>query len=156
MIVRLTLLMLVAGFGASSANAETLVTLGINSSGDEILIDRDSLRTVGRGEYRSFSAVQVRAVQRFAARRREASRDERMLFSFNCSNRTSAMLSYLNGRSGTRRQDWTGADSEFRYAAPRSGSVAEVAMIFACSGGRLPSAPAATASSDDDEAQTTP
>ncbi len=111
------------------------------ANGDETLVDRFSLQESAKGPFRPFPAVRLRATQRIAARRRDPAREETMLFSFNCAARTSTLLEYRNGRSGTRRQDWQGADSEFRYAPPRSGSIAEIAMIFACSGGRLPVVP---------------
>jgi hypothetical protein len=137
---------------AHAAAAEALVTLGFTPNGDEILVDRSSLQTLAASELRSFPATRVRAVQRVAARRGQPARQERLDFSFDCARRLSVLLAYQNGRAGTRRQDWRGADSQYRYAPPRPGSIAETAMAYACSGGKLPVIPAKPADDRADDA----
>lgn len=127
---------------ALPAHAENLVNIADSVEGDELFVDRDSLRTVQPiSEYRRFPAVQIWAVNQVRAGRRTPPRTERFLFSFNCLARTSHILVYRNNRSGTKLQDWYAADLDYKYETPRVGSLAEFSMMFACSGGRLPIVP---------------
>jgi hypothetical protein len=127
---------------AGAVNAETLVNIASADSGDALYVDRDSMMTAPPIEMRRFPVVRIWGVNQVPAGRRTPPRTERFLFSFNCAQRTSHILVYRNNRSGIRLQDWQAADLDYKYDYPRSGSLAEVAMIYACSGGRMPVMPA--------------
>jgi hypothetical protein len=136
---------------AMPVQAENLVNIADSDNGDELFVDRDSMRTMPPlPEFRRFSAVQIWAVNQVKGGRRTPARTERFLFSFNCLARTSHILIYRNNRTGTKLQDWRAADLDYKYEAPRPGSLAEFSMMFACSGGRLPVVPRNT---EDTESQ---
>jgi hypothetical protein len=135
---------------ATSARAENLVFIASSSVGEDLYVDRDSLSTVAPTPLRRFSAVRIWAVNQVRAGRRTPARTERFQFSFNCTARTSAVLSFRNNRAGIRLQDWQAADLAHKYELPRSGSLAELAMIFACSGGKMPIVPQAGTEGDGD------
>ncbi len=134
-------LLLTAPFLASVARAESLVFVASSNAGEDMYVDRDSMVTVQPSPLRRFVAVRMWAVNQVRAGRRTPARTERFQFSFNCAARTSTILSYRNNRPGIRLQDWQAADLAHKYELPRSGSLAELAMIFACSGGRMPVIP---------------
>jgi hypothetical protein len=143
---------------AAPAQAQALVNIAQADNGDELFVDRASLRTVGPlSGYRSFPATQLWATNMVKPTKRTPSRTERFLFSFNCAQRTSLILVYQNNRSGTKLQDWKAADLDFKYETPRAGSLADFSMMFACSGGRLPVVPTkAEGEVDTDEDGDTP
>jgi hypothetical protein len=129
---------------AMPAYAENLVNIADSPEGDELFVDRDTMRTTGPvSEFRRFTAVQIWAINQVRAGRRTPARTERFLFSFNCAQRSSHILVYRNNRSGTKLQDWQAADLDYKYEAPKPGSLADFSMAFACSGGRIPVAPQA-------------
>ena len=132
-----------------------LVAIGTNSAGAEILVDRASLRASRPVDGpRGVTTMLLSAEIRSPGGRRAGTQTERMLFSFNCAARTLNVLTYYKGwANGTRSHDWRAADLMRKYEAPRSGSLAELAMIYACSGGRLPLPPAngSEAISDEDD-----
>jgi len=124
---------------SSPALADTLIVLGSNSQGAEIFVDRDSLRQVRADGARRFPATQINAIIRTPGGRRSGPVSEMMTLSFNCTARTMNTLSYIKEAStGKRSHDWKAADIAVKYAPIRPGSLAELAMIFACSGGKLP------------------
>lgn len=138
----------VGALAATPASAETLVSIASNDAGDTLFLDRDSLMTTPPIETRRFPAVRIWAVNQVPAGRRTPPRTERFQFSFNCAQRTSHILVYNNNRSGTRMQDWRAADIDYKYELPKPGSLAELALSFACSGGKLPVVPTAPASTE--------
>jgi hypothetical protein len=123
------------------AQSEALVFLATSEGGEALYVDRASLTTVPPQNLRRFPAVRMWAVNQVPGGRRTPARTERFQFSFNCVARTSMVLSYLNNRPGIRLQDWRAADVAHRYEAPKPGSLQDMAMAFACSGGQLPVAP---------------
>jgi hypothetical protein len=133
---------------SASAHAENLVFLATSDAGEDLYVDRDSLVTVQPETLRRFPAVRLWAVNQIRAGRRTPARTERFQFSFNCVARTSTVLVFRNNKAGTKLQDWRAADLAHRYESPNSGSLSELAMSFACSGGRLPVAPIANANGD--------
>lgn len=141
----------------ATLHAQSLVYVAVADNGDELYVDRTSLRTIPPvAEYRPFVATQIWAVNQVKAARRSPARTERFLFSFDCARRTSQILVYQNNRTGIRLQDWRAADLGYKYEAPRAGSLAEFSMLFACSGGRLPVVPRATTEEarEEEEAET--
>jgi hypothetical protein len=120
------------------AYAENLVFLATSDTGEDLYVDRDSLTTISPEKLRRFPAVRLWAVNQVRAGRRTPARTERFQFSFNCVARTSMILVFRNNRAGIKLQDWRAADLSHRYEAPRPGSLSELAMNFACSGGKLP------------------
>ena len=151
----------IAGLAAWSASSfaqqplPLLVAIGTNSAGAEILVDRASLRASRPVDApRGVTTMLLSAEIRSPGGRRAGTQTERMQFSFNCTARTLNVLTYYKGwANGTRSHDWRAADLMRKYESPRSGSLAELAMIFACSGGRLPLPPAngTEAISDEDD-----
>lgn len=138
------LLLASLGWLPAPAFSQTLVNIAVSNNGDELFVDRASLRTVPPlREFRPFSATQIWSTNRVQATRRTPARTEQFLFSFNCAARTSLILVYRNNRAGTRLQDWQSADLDFKYQPPRPGSLAEYSMMFACSGGKMPVVPKA-------------
>ncbi len=134
-------LSLAASCAASDAQSESLVFVASSTVGEDMYVDRESMITLPPTAQRRFVAVRLWAVNQVRAGRRTPARTERFQFSFNCAARTSTVLSYRNNRPGIRLQDWQAADLAHKYELPRSGSLAELAMIFACSGGRMPVIP---------------
>lgn len=134
------------------AHAQSLIGIAVAENGDELFVDRASLRTLPPiGEMRGFVATQLWVTNIVQATRRVPARTERYHFSFNCMQRTSMILVYRNNRAGTKLQDWQAADLDYKYEAPRTGSLADFAMQYACSGGRLPIAPKAAAEAAGEE-----
>jgi hypothetical protein len=126
----------------ASAQSASMVNIAAAENGDELFVDRSSLKTVQPlAEFRRFPATQIWATNIVAGTRRVPARSERFHFSFNCALRTSLILAYRNNRTGTKLQDWQSADLDYKYEAPRPGSLADFAMLYACSGGRLPIVP---------------
>ncbi len=140
----------IAGLVAWSASSfaqqplPLLVAIGTNSAGAEILVDRASLRASRPVDApRGVTTMLLSAEIRSPGGRRAGMQTERMLFSFNCAARTLNVLTYYKSwANGARSHDWRAADLMRKYETPRSGSLAELAMIYACSGGRLPLPPA--------------
>jgi hypothetical protein len=134
---------LAIGLVATPGRAETLTLLGTSESGAEIRVDRDSLRGVQPdGDLRKFAAVQLRAVIQSPGGRRSGTVTERALYSFNCTNRTLTVLAYTKSAAyRVRSHDWVGADIAVRYEPVKPGSLAEMALIYACNGGKMPEAP---------------
>jgi hypothetical protein len=130
--------------------AETLVNIASTETGETLYVDRDSLSNDRPIETRRFPAVRIWAVNQVPAGRRTSPRTERFQFSFNCTQRTSHILVYRNNRAGTRLQDWRAADLDYKYDYPKPGSLAEVALSFACSGGKMPVAPPKSAETEAD------
>ncbi len=138
---------------ASPARAENLVFLTTSEAGEDLYVDRDSLTTVPPEKLRRFPAVRLWAVNQVHAGRRTPARTERFQFSFNCTANTSMILVYRNNKPGIKLQDWRAADLAHRYEMPGPGSLSELAMSYACSGGKLPVAAttnAGSASENDD------
>lgn len=125
------------------AQAQAMILISTSPSGRELLVDRSSLKTVPpRAGYRSFAAAQVRAEIRSPGGRRSGRVTERVHYSFNCTQRTVATLAYYRGdASGRRSHDWTAADYSTRYDPVKPGTAVEIAMAYACSGGKLPLPP---------------
>jgi hypothetical protein len=137
----LTLAFLTLAIGP--AHAENIQSLGSNTRGAQIFVDRDSLKVTPpiRG-LRNFEAVQILASYDLSGVRSDPARTEKALYSFNCKARTINLLSYQRYRAnGTKLHDWKAADLDFKYEPVAPGSLTEAAMLYACSGGKLPSTP---------------
>ena len=116
----------------------------MSSTGTILYADRDSLRTVRPiPQLRPFSAVQLRVSLEGGRSGRTTKPTELIHYSFNCAGRAVAVLSYQKLHAvRIRAQDWQGADIYLRYRLVETGSLTESAMAYACSGGKLPQAPA--------------
>ena len=121
------------------AFADTLI--GSNAAGDEIRSLPGTLRVMPPDrEMRDFQTVQLLAVLSSAGRRRGSPQIERMLLSFDCAARKMEILAYMKRLpNGTRTHDWQAADLALRYEPVKPGSMSEMAMRYACSGGRVTS-----------------
>jgi hypothetical protein len=146
----LKLALILAACSATAVRSESLVFVASSTVGEDMYVDRDTMITVPPTAQRRFSAVRIWAVNQVRAGRRTPARTERFQFSFNCTARTSTILAFRNNRPGIRLQDWQAADLAHKYELPRSGSLAELAMIFACSGGKLPIIPRPDTNTGDD------
>jgi hypothetical protein len=153
-------LMVTFTFGpVAAAQSQSMVNIAAAENGDELFVDRSSLKNMPPlSEFRRFPATQIWATNIVAATRRVPARSERFLFSFNCALRTSLILSYRNNRTGTKLQDWQAADLDYKYEAPRPGSLADFSMLYACSGGRLPVVPKSATETErvDEDIDSTP
>lgn len=120
-----------------------LVSIGSNSAGAEILVDRSSLRASRPTDAPAgVTTMLLRSEIRTPGGRRTGPMTERMLHSFNCRARTLNTITYYRGwANGSRSHDWHAADLMRKYEAVRPGSLIELAMTFACNGGRMPDPP---------------
>jgi hypothetical protein len=132
-----------AAAGAAQGLPSVMVLLATNSAGRELHVDRASLANLpALPGARTFPVAQVRAEIRSPGGRRSGMVVERTLYSFECARRRVALLAYYRGdAAGRRSHDWRAADHAERYEDVKPGSLVETAMIYACSGGRLPVAP---------------
>ncbi len=123
--------------------AENLLHIGSSEEGAELYVDRDSLKpSRAVPGTRPFDAVQLWAIYDLQGVRRDPGRQERALYSFDCRRRTSNILAYRKFRAnGTPLHDWRAADLDFKYTPVAPGSLVEQAMVYACSGGRMPDVP---------------
>ncbi len=132
-----------AGAAPQVSAAETLLHIGSSEEGAELYVDRDSMRSMRPlPGTRPFDAVQIWAIFDLQGVRRDPGRQERALYSFDCRRRTSNILAYRKLRAnGTPLHDWRAADLDFKYTPVEPGSLVEQAMMYACSGGRMPVVP---------------
>lgn len=133
------LLSLFVMLSATPAFADILI--GSNATGDELHSVPGTLRAMPPvREMREFQAVQLLTVLSTGGKRRSGPQIERMLLSFDCAGRTMEILSYMKRLpNGTRTHDWQAADMALRYELVKPGSMNEIAMRYACSGGRVTS-----------------
>ena len=116
-----------------------LVLLGESSGGRQILVDVSSLKTAPplRG-LRDFAVAQVYVEMRGPGTKGSL---ERVRYSFNCRARSVAALNYARFGGGKKSHDWQGADYAPKYERVSAGTLVEMAMTYACSGGKLPKTP---------------
>jgi len=116
-----------------------LTLLGQSSSGRELLVDVSSLQTAPplRG-MRDFAAVQVYVEMRGPGTKASV---ERVRYSFHCRARSVAALNYARFVGGKKSHDWKGADYAPKYERVSAGTLVDMAMTYACSGGKLPKTP---------------
>ena len=130
--------LIVAGL-AAPASAQALVVLGENSGGRQILVDVTSLSSSAPiFSLRDFHAMQVTAELRSSAGKGSV---ERVRYSFNCTAKSMATLAYQRIAGGKQSHDWKGADIALKYDPVGPGTLAEMAMTYACNGGKLPKKP---------------
>jgi hypothetical protein len=116
-----------------------LVLLGESSGGRQILVDVSSLKTAPplRG-LRDFAVAQVYVEMRGPGTKGSV---ERVRYSFNCRARSVAALNYARFAGGKKSHDWKGADYAPKYERVSAGTLVDMAMTYACSGGKLPTIP---------------
>ena len=116
-----------------------LVLLGESSGGRQILVDVSSLKTAPplRG-LRDFAVAQVYVEMRGPGTKGSL---ERVRYSFNCRARSVAALNYARFVGGKKSHDWQGADYAPKYERVSAGTLVDMAMTYACSGGKLPKIP---------------
>lgn len=138
--MRYVMALIAALFWAGAAHAQTLVMIANTSAGRELLVEQNSLRALPPlAGYRSFPVVQVRVEIRSPGGRRTGPMVERALYNFDCRSGKVATLSYYRGwTNGKRSHDWRGADWVDAYDLVKPGTMTEIAMTYACSGGKLP------------------
>ncbi len=126
---------------AFSAHAQTLILIGSTQNGTEMRAVPGSLRQMMPDrDRRNFATVQVRTILQTPGGRRGGITIERALLSFNCPMQGMTILAYARvAANGTRSHDWQAADLAARYETVKPGSMNEIAMRYACSGGRVTS-----------------
>lgn len=115
---------------------EALILLGENAAGRQIYIDPASLKPlplIAAG--RPFPAMQLLVVMRGPANKGSV---ERVRYGFSCRARTAAALTYYRTMNGVKSHDWRGADIASKYKPVEPGGLVEMALIYACNGGKLP------------------
>jgi len=116
-----------------------LILLGESSGGRQILVDVSSLKTAPPlRSLRDFAVAQVYVEMRGPGTKGSV---ERVRYSFNCRARSVAALNYARFAGGKKSHDWQGADYAPKYELVSSGTLVEMAMTYACSGGKLPKIP---------------
>ncbi len=116
-----------------------LILLGESSGGRQILVDVSSLKTLPplRG-MRDFAVAQLYVEMRGPGTKGSV---ERVRYSFHCRARSVAALNYARFMGGKKSHDWQGADYAPKYERVRPGTLVDMAMTYACSGGKLPKIP---------------
>lgn len=129
---------------------DALILLGSNANAREILVDPTSLRSLPpAGPNRPFAVVQLYVVMRGPPPKGST---EKVRYNFHCRARTAAPLSYYRVANGRKSHDWRGADIIMKYRPVDVGGLVEMALGYACSGGKLPQQEKRTApNSSDDE-----
>ena len=122
------------------AIAEDLTFIGVSSSGAQLFVDRTTMKTSRAiAGQRPFEAVQIWVTFDLSGVKRDPARTEKALYSYNCRTRMINTLAYRRTRAnGTTLHDWKAADYDFKYEAVKPGSLPEMAMFYACSGGKMP------------------
>jgi hypothetical protein len=135
-----------------STPADMLVLLGENTAGRQVFIDPSSLKSGPLlARERTFPTMQLFVVMRGPANRGSI---ERVRYSFSCRARTAAALSYYRVMNGVKSHDWRGADVAMKYKPVEPGGLVEMAMTYACNGGKLPEQrPRPAPSRNEDEAK---
>lgn len=117
-------------------SADGLTLLGENAAGRQIFIDPASLKPLPLlSNRRPFPTVQLFVVMRGPANKGSV---ERVRYSFSCRARTAAALSYFRTLNGIKSHDWRGADVPLKYQPVAPGGLVEMALLYACNGGKLP------------------
>ena len=116
-----------------------LTLLGESNGGRQISVDPASLKTLPalRG-MRDFPVAQLFVEMRGPGTKGSI---ERVRYSFNCRSRTVAALAYVRFAGGKKSHDWQGADNAIKYERVSAGTLVDMAMTYACSGGKLPKRP---------------
>jgi hypothetical protein len=126
---------------ATPAQAERMKYLTSDAQGADLYIDIDSVRRMPPiPNKRPFPAVQVLTVYDYSKVRREPAREARALLTFNCQQRTMAILSYVKRRpDGRPIQDWRSIDYDFKYQPAEADTMTAYVMADVC--GWAPPAP---------------
>lgn len=131
------------------AAAEAGLRLGKNANGREVFVDPQTLKTLPplRGA-RTFGVTQIFVVMQGPSAKDST---ERVRYNFNCAARTAATITYYRTLKGQRTHDWRGADIKMKYYPVERGGLVELALGYACSGGKMPSPDKRTAPLRSDE-----
>ncbi len=123
------------------ALADAQILIGSTQSGIQMHAISGTMRSMPPDrDMRNFATVQLRTILQTPGGRRGGTTVERSLLSFNCPMRSMTILAYSRvAADGKRSHDWQAADLAVRYETVKFGSMNEVAMRFACSGGRVTS-----------------
>lgn len=137
--MRKTVAVLLAVAGAvpaPSGAAEASLRLGANANGRDVFVDPQSLKKLPAvSRVRPFPVVQIFVVMQGPAAKDST---ERVVYNFSCATRTAATIHYYRTLKGQRTHDWRGADIKMKYYAIERGGLVEMALTYACSGGKLP------------------
>ena len=125
----------------SPAHSESLKYLASDNQGTDLFVDTESIRRSGPiANKRPFPAVQAWTVYDYTRVKREPARSARALLSFNCQQRTMAILAYVKKRpDGRPIQDWRSIDYDFKYQSAESDALSAYVMAELC--GFAPPAP---------------
>lgn len=129
-------LFLVTASAQTIPMGDGLVLLGENAAGRQIFIDPASLKPLPLlSTGRTFPAMQLLVVMRGPANKGSV---ERVRYGFSCRARTAAALNYFRTMNGVKSHDWRGADVAMKYKPVEPGGLVEMALTYACNGGKLP------------------
>jgi hypothetical protein len=131
-------------FGAS------FIRLGENANKREILVNPATLKTLPPiPEVRDFPVVQISVIMRGPPPRGST---ERVRYNFHCRTRKAAAVIYYRVANGKKSHDWLGADISMKYHPVDRGGLVEMALNYACAGGKIaPSGTRATGSRNEEE-----
>lgn len=131
----------VLAFTPVPALADALVLIGSTQNGIQMHALSGTLHTMPPDrDMRNFATVQLRTILQTPGGRRGGTTVERALLSFNCMMQSMTILAYSRvAADGKRSHDWLAADLAVRYETVKYGSMNEVALRYACSGGRVTS-----------------
>lgn len=128
-----------AGASLASAQAPTMVLIGQSAGGRQIFVDPASLAPQPPiPARRNFPAVQLAVEMRGPGTKGSV---EQVRYSFNCTGRSAAALHYQRTLAGKQSHNWRGADLAGKYEVIAPGTLVDMALSFACSGGKLPVRP---------------
>ncbi len=121
------------------AQAPGWVLIGQSAGGRQIFVDPTSLKAqFPLAGLREFPAVQLAVEMRGPGTRGSV---EQVRYSFNCKSRSAVALQYQRIAGGKQSHNWRGADLAGKYEAIAPGTLVDMALSFACSGGKLPVRP---------------
>lgn len=116
------------------AQAENLKYLTSDDTGADLYIDTQTIRRMPPiPNKRPFAAIQVWTIYDYSKVKREAARQARALLTFNCQQRTMAILAYVKRRpDGRPIQDWRSIDYDFKYQPAEADTMTAFVMAELC------------------------
>ena len=147
--VAVVFVLMLCGIWPQRAQADPWILLGENVSGRRISADLGSLRAAPPiAGVRDFPTMQLLITMRGPGNKGSV---EKVRYSFYCRARKTAALSYYRTLNGVKSHDWRGADINMKYHPVEQGGLVEMALTYACSGGKLPERRTLTLPSLEDE-----
>jgi hypothetical protein len=125
-----------------AAQAPNMVLIGQSAGGRQIFVDPTGLKTLPPLlGLRDFPVAQLSVEMRGPGTKGSI---EQVRYSFNCKARSAVALQYQRTAAGKLSHNWRGADLAAKYEVIAPGTLVDMALSFACSGGKLPVRPKLT------------